>query len=143
MQVSFCRRANPVRINSNLSTPENNLSRKEFIVTKILLKQKEILFFAMNFSTSKPLCKQYTIKKKRVLQIMSPPRYKDLAYHNVNMLIVTCGQYKKGIMSTVCRNMKKHKGEKQAELGLQRLSVGPKSKHLPDSFSDSITCFGL
>lgn len=74
---------------------------------------------------------------------MSPSKYREFAYQNVNMFTVTCGQCKKGIMVTVCRNMKKHQVEKQPELGLQRLSVRPKAKHLHASFSDSITCFGL
>lgn len=74
---------------------------------------------------------------------MSPPKYWEVAYQNVNVLTVSCDQYEKGITVTVCRNMKKHQVEKQPERGLQRLSVGPKAKYLHASFSNSITCFGL
>lgn len=41
LQVPFCRKANCVGINSNLSAPENNLSRGESILTTFLLKQKD------------------------------------------------------------------------------------------------------
>lgn len=92
LQVLFCRRANCVAINSNLSVPENILSRRESILITFYLKQKETFVFAIYFSTSKPLCKQYTIKKKCVLQSMRPPKYSEFAYQSVNMLTDTCGQ---------------------------------------------------
>lgn len=43
---------------------------------------------------------------------MPPPKYRELAYQTVNTLIVTCGQYRKGSMVIVCRNMSKHQAEK-------------------------------
>lgn len=69
LEVSFCRRANCVGINSNLSPPENNLSRRESMLTMFLLKQKEIFSLQYILALLNHSAKSTQIKRKAFFKL--------------------------------------------------------------------------